>query len=108
MNMGLDDGSYKILVHKKFEKIVTKKLPSYLVKVLNKKIEYLKSNPKHPSLNTKSLNVSEVWCRQRGIDDAFEFRITMSFRCVFYVLHERKEIILMFVGNHDDIAKYTK
>ena len=106
--MGFDDGPYRILVHKKFEKVVRKKLPSHLVNALHKKTEYLKSNPKPPSLNTKSLNVSNAWCRQRGIDDVFEFRITKSFRCIFYVQHEQREIVLVFVGNHEDVRNYTK
>lgn len=106
--MKFDDGSYKVLVDKKFKKIIRKKLPSHLIKVLNKKIEYLRTNPKHPSLNTKALHVSESWCRQKGIDDVFEFRISMSFRCVFYVIHEQREIILVSVGNHEDIRNYTK
>lgn len=106
--MALGDRSYRVLAHKKFEKIVRKKLPSQLVKILNRKIAYLKNNPRHPSLNTKPLHVSKDWCQQRGIDEVFEFRITQSFRCVFYVIHKEQEIILAFVGNHDDIKKYVK
>lgn len=106
--MEFNDGSYKVLVDKKFEKVVRRKLPSHLVKALDKKIKYFKDNPRHPSLNTKALNVSEPWCKQRGIDEAFEFRITMAFRCVFYVIHEEKVIILAFVGNHEDVKKHTK
>ena len=102
------DGSYKILVHKGFKKTVRKKLPSHLAKALDKKISYLKNNPRHPSLNTKALHVSDAWCKQRGVDEVFEFRITMAFRCVFYVIHDQKEIILAYAGNHDDIKKHVR
>lgn len=106
--MGFGDGSYRVLAHKKFEKIVRKKLPSHLVKVLDRKIDYLKNNPRHPSLNTKPLHVAKDWCQQRGINEVFEFRITKSFRCIFYVIHEQREIILAFAGNHEDIKKHVQ
>jgi mRNA-degrading endonuclease RelE of RelBE toxin-antitoxin system len=102
------DATYKILVHKKFKKIVKKKLSPHLIKALDKKIKYFKDNPRHPSLNTKALNVPGSWCKQRGIDDVFEFYITKSFRCVCYVIHDNKEIILAFVGNHEDVKKHVK
>lgn len=106
--MKFRDGSYTVLAHKKFAKTVKKKLPPHLVKVLNRKIKYLKDNPRHPSLNTKPLSVSKNWCKQKGIDEIFEFRISKSFRCIFYVIHKDKEIILAFAGNHEDIKKHIK
>ena len=106
--MSFEHEPYTILVHKKFAKVIDKKLPAQLKKVLNRKLNYLKDNPRHPSLNTKALNVAESWCHQRGIDEVFEFRINMGFRCVFYVSHARREIILAFVGNHDDIKKHVQ
>lgn len=106
--MEFDDGSYRVFVEKRFEKVIKRNLPSHLVKALDRKIKYFKDNPKHPSLNTKSINVSDAWCKRMGVDEVFEFRVTMSFRCVFYVIHEGKEIILAFVGNHEDVKKHVK
>lgn len=102
------DSSYTILIHKDLEKSVKKDLPAHLKKVFERKLQYLRDNPRHPSLNTKQLTASNQRLRQLGIDEAWEFRINMGFRCIFYVIHERKEIIIFRVGDHEDVKRHMK
>ncbi|MBP9702082.1 hypothetical protein KBD69_00195 [Candidatus Woesebacteria bacterium] len=100
--MSLDD-AYRVLTDDKFNKWIKKNLPTQLKKVLDKKIAYLASNPQHPSLNTKKYGVSQQTLKQSQVDEIWEFRINMNFRCVYYVVHSEKTIILAFVGNHEDV-----
>ncbi len=102
------DNKYKVLTHPDLQKSIDKNLPSNLRKVFDKKVKYLSSNIKHPSLNTKPYHVSEQKLKQLGVDKVFEFYINMSFRCMFYVQNDEKQIILTFVGNHKQVkTKYS-
>ncbi len=100
------DNSYKVKVDPGFNKYVKKKLPKELKRALDQKIAFLAENPYHNSLNTECLSVSEKKLRELCVDQVYEFRVNMGFRCVFYVRHEQKIIILARVGNHDDIAQW--
>lgn len=99
------DNKYSIKSTREFQKIVKKKLPKQLKKSLDRKIELFSSQLNYPSLNTKRLIVSEKFLKSQGIDEVWEFRINMGFRCIFYVQEEEKTIILVFVGNHDDVKR---
>lgn len=99
------DNSYSIATHEKFQKALGKNLPGNLRKIFNRKIEYLAANPRHPSLNTKPYLVSRAKLKELGVDEVWEFYINMSFRCVFYLIHGEKLMILAYVGDHDKVKK---
>ncbi|MBD3365930.1 hypothetical protein GF360_01150 [candidate division WWE3 bacterium] len=100
------DEAYTILVSRKFNKYVKKKLPRSLKKALDRKVKFLAQNPYHTSLNTKKLKVSRRRLRDLEVDHVYEFRINMGFRCVFYVRNKTKTIILARVGNHGDVRTW--
>lgn len=99
------DKSYSILTDPKFNKYVKKNLPSQLKKILDRKIQYFIANPHHNGLNTKKYGVSDQTLKQCGVDEIWEFYIDMRFRCVFYVIHEQRTMIIAFVGNHEDVER---
>lgn len=100
--------SYDLLIDKRFEKHIKKNLPKELKSVLDRKLKYLSKNISHPSLNTKHYNASARALKKLGVDEVYEFRINMGFRCVLYVLHKEKQIIIAYVGSHEQlIAKYS-
>lgn len=101
----MNSEKYDILIDQSLEKIIKKNLPANLSKVLTRKIKYLAENPNHPSLNTKQLNISQQKLKVLGADEVWEFRINMSFRCVCYLMHKDKKLIIAFAGNHDEIKK---
>jgi len=102
------DNTYEIYTEKKFQKTIKKNLPGQLRKVFNRKLNYFKNNLNHPSLNTKPYNVSSKKLKSLGVDEVYEFYINMSIRCVFYVIHEDKQIIIAYVGNHEQVKnKFT-
>ena len=97
------DKSYAILYEKRFQRILND-LPQDVMKAFDAKLEYFRNNPKHPSLNTKPLIVSDQKLRQLGVDQVYEFYINRKdYRCVFYVIHESKEIIIAYIGNHTQV-----
>ena len=96
---------YSIVTDPKFNKWIKKNLPRELKSVLDRKIKYLAANPQHPSLNTKKYGVSEQTLKQCGVDEIWEFRINMGFRCVYYVDHTNRILILAYVGNHEDLKR---
>ncbi|KKU43906.1 MAG: hypothetical protein UX60_C0014G0005 [Berkelbacteria bacterium GW2011_GWA2_46_7] len=102
------DSSYVVVIHKKFQKTLEKNLPTDLKKVFNRKLEYLAANPLHPSLNTKQYSVSRAKLRELEVDEVWEFYINMSFRCVFYLVHEEKLMILAYVGDHTEVKNRYK
>ena len=76
---------------------------------LNKKIKYLVNNPSHPSLNTKSYNVSVKALKRLDVSEVWEFYINRKeYRCVFYVSHCDKAVIIAYVGNHNQIKNKFK
>ncbi len=102
------DSTYSIFIERRFDRYL-RKLPSNIKDVFDEKLNYFKKNPSHPSLNTKPLSVSQKTLRSLGVDQIYEFYINRKeYRCVFYVIHEMKEIIIAFVGNHTQIKnKYS-
>ena len=106
--MGLDN-SYEVFIPQELEGVIQKNLPQQLRKVLERKIQYLANNPHYPSLNTKKYHVSEKKLRNFGVDEVWEFYINRhEYRCIFYVIHSEKKIIIAYVGNHKDIVRrYT-
>ena len=102
------DSTYTILIDSGLDKIL-KKLPEDVRKVFNRKLEYFKSNPNHPSLNTKPYQVSEKFLKNLEIDQVFEFYINRrDYRCILYVSHLKKEVIIAFIGNHTQISNRLK
>lgn len=97
------NNSYTIFFERRFERILDG-LPQDIRKAFDAKMDYFRGNPSHPSLNTKLLTVSVQKLKQLGVDQVFEFYINRKdYRCVFYVIHETKEIIIAFIGNHTQI-----
>ena len=67
-----------------------RKLPKQIQTAIDKQIEFLLSNPGHPSLNIKKMNdPREIW----------EGRITKSFRFTYQI--EGDTYVLRRVGTHD-------
>lgn len=106
--MSLDPG-YEIYAERKFDKWIKKNLPTKYKSLLDQKLAYFRDNPNHPSLNTKPyIGVSQRTLKQLEIEAIFEFYINMDYRVVLYVSHERREIILAFVGDHEEVKKFIK
>ena len=100
---------YKVLVEKKFKKIIQKNLPQEYREVFDEKIKYLSNNPEHPSLNTKPYNVSKKTLNNLGVDEVWEFYINRKqYRCIFYLSHSDEIIIVAYVGNHTQIKNKFK
>ena len=97
------DRSYSIYIEKRLQKSLDC-LPADVLEVFKEKLRYFRDNPNHPSLNTKIFHASSKKLRQLGVDQVYEFYINRKeYRCVFYVIHENKEIIIAYVGNHTQI-----
>ena len=103
------DASYSIKTEKKFETYINN-LPKRIKEVFNDKLKYLSKNPNYPSLNTKPYGgISPKIKQQLGIDEVYEFYINRKkYRCLFYVIHQSKELILVFVGTHGQIKNFCK
>ncbi len=102
------DSSYTIFYEKRFQKSLDD-LPEEIKEVFNEKLKYFKNNPNHPSLNTKLYNVSKKKLKELDIDQVYEFYINRKdYRCVFYVRHSPKEIIIVCIGNHTQIKNKLK
>ena len=79
----------KCLITKPFARDYSK-LPERVQKAVDKQIELLLSNPKHPSLNIKKMNDPRcIW----------RVRVTESYRFTFQI--EKDTYILRRVGAHD-------
>ena len=103
------DESYEVKCEKKFDQWVRKNLPKNLKSVLDKKLEYFSENPGHPSLNTKPYHVSEKTKKQLGVDDVYEFYVNRKqYRCLVYVIHSSKELIIAHIGTHDQLRNFSK
>ncbi len=97
---------YKILIDDSLKKSIEKNLPFQLREVFDRKMQYFSKNPYHPSLNTKKYNACKKTLKRLGVDGVWEFYINRKkYRCIFYVIHEEKEIIIADVGSHDLLAK---
>ena len=97
------DKTYTISFERKFQSVIDA-LPKDIKKVFDDKMGYFRDNPNHPSLNTKPLTVSKQKLKQLGVDQIYEFYINRKdYRCVFYVNHELKEIIIVYIGNHTQV-----
>src|SRR3989344_7271326 len=97
------DKTYTIFLDKKFDRCI-KNLPGDIKEVFDRKLNYFKENPSHPSLNTKPYSVSQKILRSLDVDQVYEFYINRrDYRCIFYVRREEKEIIIAYVGNHTQI-----
>lgn len=104
--MNLNDG-YSVFVTEDFWKEANKKLPKQYHSILKRKLEYFKENRYHPSLNTKPYGCSskrkEV-LKKEGVTGIYEFYINRKeYRCVFYVLDDIKQIIVVYIGNHKQL-----
>ena len=103
------DPSYEIKYERKFERYVTKNLPKHLKEVLDQKLKYFSENPHHPSLNTKPYTISPKIKKQLGIDEVYEFYVNRKdYRVLVYVLHQTKELVIWFIGNHNEIERFVK
>ncbi|MFH1170296.1 MAG: hypothetical protein V1704_01930 [Candidatus Vogelbacteria bacterium] len=101
--MPLLDNSYTIYLENRFNKYL-ENLPAKVKEVFDEKMEYFRNNPSHPSLNTKPYSVSGKKLKELGVDQVYEFYINRKdYRCIFYVTHEPKEIIIAYVGNHTQV-----
>ena len=107
MNFSFD--GYKILSEKKLQKSIKNNLPQEYKEVFDEKLKYLAKNPSHPSLNTKPFGVSKKTLRDLGVSEVWEFYINRKeYRCIFYVSHQDKAIIIAYVGNHQQLKnKYS-
>ena len=103
--MGLDN-SYEIYLSPDLEGVIRKNLPQELRKVFDRKITYLSINIFYPSLNTKKYNVDDKTLGRLGVDEVWEFYINRKdYRCIFYVIHEAKKIIIADIGTHDQLKR---
>lgn len=100
-------GYYTIHIDRDLDKAL-KKLPQPLKTAFNKKIKFLSQDCKHPSLNFKPYAVSEGKKKELGVDDIYEFYINKSFRCLVYVLDTDKELILFYIGTHEQVKRKTE
>lgn len=97
---------YAIFTNSGLKKSIEKNLPSELRKIFDKKMGYFAKNPHHPSLNTKKCNVSDKTLEILGVDEVWEFYINRrEYRCIFYTIFSEKKIIIVEVGNHEQIKR---
>lgn len=97
---------YEIFTSDDLKKSIDKNLPHELRKIFDKKMGYFARNPHYPSLNTKKYNVSNKTLKILGVDEVREFYINRrEYRCIFYVIHSEKKIIIAEVGNHEQIKR---
>lgn len=103
------DGTYSIYINKKFTKSVST-LPKHIKGALDEKLKYFADNPFYPSLNTKPYpGMSDKTKKRLGIDEVYEFYINRKkYRCLLYVIHESKSLVLMCVGTHEQLKKYVR
>ena len=101
--------NYSIFIDGGLGKYIAKNLPEEIKQVFDDKMKYFSNNPHHPSLNTKKYNANPKTLRRLGVDEIWEFYINRkTYRCVFYVVHSEKQIIIAFVGNHQQTKnKFT-
>ena len=110
--MNSDIQGYEVFQDAKEFKKAFERLPKAIQEVLNEKIKFLAKNPDHNSLNTKAYYCSaqvKKRLQSQGIDDVREFYINgKKYRCIFYVLHQRKMLYLVMVGTHDQLKNWSK
>jgi len=104
------DASYDVKYEKRFKKWVEENLPKHLKPVLDAKLKYFVENPFHPSLNTKPYGgVSTQTLKRLSVDQIYEFYINgKKYRCLVYVIHETKELIIAYIGTHDQLKNFCK
>ncbi|MFA6519155.1 MAG: hypothetical protein WCV93_05950 [Candidatus Shapirobacteria bacterium] len=102
------DSSYGVFFDKSFSRSFAKNIPKGLKKSFDQKLKLLSNDPKYPSLNIKKLNVSQKFLKVNQVDEVGEFRINLSYRCIFYLVHAEKQVILVFVGDHQEVKKFIK
>ncbi|MBN1664692.1 MAG: hypothetical protein JW943_13925 [Deltaproteobacteria bacterium] len=83
----------KIKAYKSFQKRYHK-LPAAIQDKVDRQIEQLSTNFKHPSLHTKKI---------KGREDIWEVRVDDFYRLTFEIVEDT--IFLRIVGNHDDVLK---
>lgn len=96
---------YKVVIGPKLKKSLKKDLSSNLRRVFNRKLKYLAENPYHTGLNTKKIGATEKQCRELGIDEVWEFYINLRLRCIIYVVHSEKSLIIASITSHEDIVR---
>ena len=105
---------YTVYVFESFLESARKNIPQKYHNLIKRKLDYFKENIRHPSLNSKpyscSSKIKETLKKQYGVDEIWEFYVNgKKYRCVFYVLHDRKEIIVVYIGSHDQLRnKYSR
>ena len=72
------------------------KLPESIQKQLDRNLEFLLKNPKHPSLGVKKTKGGVL----KGYTNVFEGRITKNYRFLFLI--ETNYYILLRCGKHDE------
>ncbi len=83
----------KIEAYKGFKKRY-QKLPVAIQDKIDRQVEQLSKNFKHPSLHTKKI---------KGKEDIWEVRVDDFYRLTFEIVEDT--IFLRVVGNHDDVLK---
>ena len=72
---------YQVLVIEDFWNTAKRNVPEKYHNLIKKKLEYLKANPKHPSLNTKTYHCSskiKEALQKQGVDEICEFYVNFS------------------------------
>ena len=67
-----------------------RRLPAFLQDQVDRKLQTLLTNPKHPSLQTKKM---------QGVPGIWELRVTQGYRITFQI--EGESYLLRRVGSHD-------
>jgi len=83
----------KIRAYKTFKKAY-RKLPADIQDKIDKHIDILAGDFRHPSLHTKKM---------KGKDGIWEVRVDDFYRLTFEIIDDT--IFLRIVGNHDDVLK---
>ena len=71
-------------------------LPTLIQKQLDRNLEFLLKNPKHPSLHVKKTKGEII----KGYSDVFEGRISKNYRFLFLI--ETNYYVLLRCGKHDE------
>ena len=83
----------KIKAYKKFQRLY-KDLPADIRKKIDKQIEYLVRDIRHPSLQVKKI---------QGCKNICEARVDIHYRFTFEIIGDT--IFLRVVGNHEEVLR---
>jgi mRNA interferase RelE/StbE len=92
---------YQLQATNVFKKSI-KRLPQNIKKKLESKLNFLVSDPNHPSLRTKKNNSWSIKYNKT----VFESSIDMSYRFIWVYSEDEQDIIILYMAGDHDIVDF--